>query len=409
MSTLRVELPQKLITLFAPARGELRYRVLRGGRGSGKSFSAAKIAAIWGAIEPLRILCAREFQNSIAQSFHAELKNAINSCPWLSTQYDVGIDYLRHKSNGTEFLFKGLRHNIDGIKSMAQIDLVIVEEAETVPAGSWQDLLPTIRAEGSEIWIIYNPKRRDSWVAKTFDTDDLPPRTLIADINYDGNPFFPSVLNEQRLHDREVMDPALYRHVWEGGYYEQSDAQVFAGKYEIKDFEPQPKWDGPYYGLDFGFSQDETAGVKAWIHDNTLYIEHELYEKRLELDDTAKAMIDNLPDVERHTVRADNARPESISYLKRNGIPRIVACEKGKGSVEDGIQFIKSFKKVIIHPRCEQTAKEFDLYSYKVDRLSGDILPVLVDQNNHAIDALRYALEPVMKKRRNTLTTKRLF
>lgn len=409
MSTLKVELPPKLITLFAPSRGSLRYRVMRGGRGSGKSFTAAKMAAIWGAIEPLRILCTREYQNTIKESFHAELKNAINSCTWLSTQYDVGIDYLRHRSNGTEFLFKGLRHNIDGIKSMAQVDLVIVEEAETVPAGSWQDLLPTIRADGSELWIIYNPKRRDSWVAKTFDTADLPPRTLIADINYDGNPFFPDVLNEQRQHDREVMDPALYRHVWEGAYYEQSDAQVFAGKYEIKDFEPQPKWDGPYFGVDWGFSQDEAAGVKAWINDGILYIEHEMYERRLELDDTAQKLMESLPDIECHAVRADNARPESISYVKRNGIPRMVACEKGKGSVEDGVSFIKSFKKVVIHSRCENTLKEFDLYSYKVDRQSGDILPVLIDKYNHAIDALRYALEPIMKKRRNTLTTKRLF
>jgi len=405
MSTLKVELPTKLITLFAPSRGALRYRVMRGGRGSGKSFSAAKIAAIWGAIEPLRILCTREYQNTIKESFHAELKNAINSCPWLSTQYDVGIDYLRHRSNGTEFLFKGLRHNIDGIKSMAQIDLVIVEEAETVPAGSWQDLLPTIRAEGSELWIIYNPKRRDSWVAKTFDTDELPPRTLIADINYDGNPFFPSVLNEQRLHDRDVMDPALYRHIWEGAYYEQSDAQVFAGKYEQVEFEPQANWDGPYFAIDFGFSQDETAAVKCWINDGLLYIEHELYEKRLELDDTAQAMINALPDVERHTVRGDNARPESISYLKRHGIPRIVACEKGKGSVEDGVEFIKAFKKVIIHPRCANALKEFDLYSYKIDRHSGDILPVLVDTNNHLIDSIRYALEPIMKKRNRSIRT----
>src|SRR5678810_956875 len=405
MSTLKVELPQKLVTLFAPPRGALRYRVMRGGRGSGKSFSAAKIAAIWGAIEPLRILCTREYQNTIKESFHAELKNAINSCPWLSSQYDVGIDYLRHRSNGTEFIFKGLRHNIDGIKSMAQIDLAIVEEAETVPAGSWQDLLPTIRAEGSELWIIYNPKRRDSWVAKTFDAPELPPRTLIADINYDGNPFFPDVLNEQRLHDREVMDPALYRHVWEGAYYEQSDAQVFAGKYEQIEFEPQANWDGPYFAIDFGFSQDETAAVKCWINDGLLYIEHELYEKRLELDDTAQAMINALPDVEHHAVRGDNARPESISYLKRHGIPRIVACEKGKGSVEDGVEFIKAFKKVIIHPRCANALKEFDLYSYKIDRHSGDILPVLVDANNHAIDAIRYALEPIMKKRNRSIRT----
>lgn len=396
MSTLRVELPPKLIPLFAPPRGTLRYRVMRGGRGSGKSFSAAKMAAIWGAIEPLRILCTREYQNTIKESFHAELKNAINSCPWLSTQYDVGIDYLRHRSNGTEFLFKGLRHNIDGIKSMAQIDLVIVEEAETVPAGSWQDLLPTIRAEGSELWVIYNPKRRDSWVAKTFDATELPPRTLIADINYDDNPFFPAVLNEQRLHDRDVMDPALYTHIWEGAYYEQSEAQVFAGKYEQQEFEPMQGWDGPYFGIDFGFANDETAGVKTWVHDGTLYIEHELYIKHLETDHMPGELIELLPGIEHHVSRGDNARPETISYLKRHGLPKIEACKKGKGSVEDGVEFIKSFKRVVIHPRCKNTINEFGLYSYKVDRLSGDILPTLVDKYNHAIDALRYAIEPIM-------------
>lgn len=398
MSTLRVELPPKLITLFAPPRGSLRYRVMRGGRGSGKSFSAAKMAAIWGAIEPLRILCTREYQNTIKDSFHAELKNAIKSCPWLSTQYDVGIDYLRHRSNGTEFLFKGLRHNIDGIKSMAQIDLVICEESETIPHSSWQDMLPTIRAEGSEIWIIYNQKRRDSWVAKTFDTGELPPRTLIADINYDGNPFFPAVLNEQRLHDREAMDPALYRHVWEGAYYEQSDAQVFAGKYEIKEFEPQPKWDGPYFGVDWGFSQDPTAATKSWVCDDTLYIEYDYAKVGLELDDTASELTAAVPGIEQHTVIADNARPESISYLKRHGLPYIEACKKGKGSVEDGISHIKSYVKVVIHPRCKATASEFLLYSYKVDRLSGKIMPDLVDANNHNIDALRYSLEPIMKQ-----------
>ena len=407
MSTLKIEIAPKLLPLFAVPRGKLRYRVMRGGRGSGKSFTAAKMAAVWGAIEPLRVLCTREYQNSIKESFHAELKNAIASCSWLSTQYDVGIDYLRHKSNGTEFLFKGLRHNIDGVKSMAQIDLVIVEEAETIPPRSWQDLIPTIRAAGSEFWVVYNPKSRDSWVARTFDGDQLPPRTMIVDLNHPDNPWFSQELDEQRLHDRDVMDPALYRHVWEGGYYEQSDAQVFAAKFEQREFEPADDWDGPYHGLDFGFSQDPTAATKSWVHEDILYVEYELYEKRLELDDTAEALIEAIPDISRHTVRADNARPESISYLKRKGIPRIIACEKGKGRVEDGVEFIKSFKKVVIHPRCRNTISEFSLYSYKVDRLSGDILPVLVDDNNHIIDGIRYALEPLMKARKSFWKKKR--
>jgi|SRR5690554_558789 len=396
MSTLKVEIAPKLIPLFAPSRGSLRYRVMNGGRGSSKSFTAAKMAAIWGAIEPLRILCVREFQNSIKESFHAELKNAIQSDSWLSSVYDVGVDYLRHKTNGTEFLFKGLRHNIEGVKSMAQIDLVICEESETIPHRSWQDLIPTIRAPKSEIWIIYNQKSRDSWVAKTFDSDTLPPRTMVVTINHSDNPWFSPELDEQRLHDRDTLDPALYAHIWEGAYYEQSEAQVFAGKYEQQEFEPMQGWDGPYFGIDFGFANDETAGVKTWVHDGTLYIEHELYIKHLETDHMPGELIELLPGIEQHVSRGDNARPETISYLKRHGLPKVEACKKGKGSVEDGVEFIKSFKRVVIHPRCKNTINEFGLYSYKVDRLSGDILPTLVDKYNHAIDALRYALEPIM-------------
>lgn len=225
MTTLRIEMPEKLIPAFAPARGSLRYRCLRGGRGSGKSFTAAKMAAIWGAVETLRILCTRELQNSIKESFHAELKNAIESCPWLVTQYEVGVDYLRHKFNGTEFIFKGLRHNITAVKSMAQIDLLIVEEAETVPHSSWVDLLPTIRAPKSEIWIVYNPKRPNSWVAENFGSAP-PPRSYVATINHSDNPWFSDELEEQRLHDKAVMPVNLYNHIWEGAYLLDDDTSV---------------------------------------------------------------------------------------------------------------------------------------------------------------------------------------
>ena len=277
MQDLRIELPPKLIPLFAPQRGDLRYRVMYGGRGSGKSFTSAKMAAVWGAIEPLRILCVRELQNSIKESFHAELKNAIQSCTWLSSQYHVGVDFLRHKTNGTEFIFKGLRHNITGVKSMAQIDLCIVEEAEDVPAASWQDLLPTIRIAKSEVWIIFNPKKRNSWVAETFINNEPPPRSNVVQLNWNGNPWFGDVLDEQRLDQQSRLDPALYAHIWEGKFYESSDAQVFNGKYRTGDFEPTKDWDGPYYGFDFGFSQDESAGVKVWVYQDVLYIEHQLY------------------------------------------------------------------------------------------------------------------------------------
>src|SRR5574343_1524165 len=153
------------------------------------------MAAIYGYAECLRILCTREIQDSIKDSFHAELKNAIASEPWLAAAYDVGVDYLRGK-NGTEFLFKGLRHNIGSIKSTAQIDLCIVEEAEDVPEASWQALEPTIRAPKSELWIIWNPRADGSPVDQRF-VKNVPPRSAIVEMNYCDNPWFPEVLDEQ--------------------------------------------------------------------------------------------------------------------------------------------------------------------------------------------------------------------
>jgi phage terminase large subunit len=396
MTTAQIKLPRKLVPVFAPVRGQLRYRAAYGGRGSGKSFNFAKMAAVFGYAEKLRILCTREFQVSIKESFHAELKNAIASEPWLAAAYDVGIDYIRGH-NGTEFIFRGLRHNMGSIKSMAQIDICIIEEAEDVPEASWIDLEPTIRAPGSELWVIWNPRTDNSPVDKRF-IKTAPPRSCIVEMNYWDNPFFPPELEELRRQQHRTFDDATYAHIWEGKYLTRTDAQIFAGKYRVAEFEPHEKlWDGPYFGLDFGFSQDPTAAVKAWIHDRKLYIEHEAGRTGLELDDTAGYLIKRVPDIAASVIRCDNARPESISFIKRNGLPRARPCVKGKGSVEDGIAFIKSFDEVVIHPRCKQTISEFRLYSYKVDRLSGDVLDAIVDSNNHYIDALRYALEPVMK------------
>ena len=395
MTTKRIEIPPKLLPVFSPPRGSVEYRSAYGGRGSGKSFTFAKMAAIWGAIEPLRILCTRELQDSIKNSFHAELKNAIGSDAWLSSCYDVGVDYLKGR-NGTEFIFKGLRHNIGSIKSLAQIDLCIVEEAEDVPEYSWVDLEPTIRAPMSEIWVIWNPKDKDSPVDKRF-RKNPPPLSISAEVNYEDNPWFPDKLENQRVRAMQVMDDSMYRYIWEGDYLESTEAQVFNNKFESKEFEPEKRWDGPYFGLDFGFSQDPTAGVKCWINDNDLYVEYEAGKIALELDETAKFLIDNIPDIERHKVRADCARPESISYLSRHGLRKVEGVKKGKGSVEDGIAHMKSFGKIYIHPRCENTLQEFREHSYKIDRKSGDILPDMVDSWNHYIDAIRYALEGVKK------------
>ena len=400
MTTARVEIPPKLVPMFSQPRGAYRYRGAYGGRGSAKSFTFAKMAAIWGYAEKLRILCTRDIQDSIKESFHAELKNAIASEPWLAAAYDVGIDYLRCKTSGTEFLFKGLRHGISSIKSTAGINLCIVEEAEDVPEYSWEALEPTIRAPKSEIWVIWNPKIEGSPVDNRF-RKTTPPRSCIVEMNYGDNPWFPPELEEQRRHAQRTMYPGRYAWIWEGDYLRNSEVQVFGGRCKVDEFEPVPDWDGPYHGLDFGFANDPTAGVRCWIHERRLFIEREAVKTGLELDATAGYVSGCIPGIEDHVIRADSSRPESISYLMRHGLPRITACRKWADSVEDGIEYLKSFREIIIHPRCKEMQREARLYSYKVDRLTGEVKPDVVDAHNHLWDAVRYALGDMIARGRS--------
>lgn len=346
----------------------------------------------------MRILCTRDLQVSIKESFHAELKAAIAAHDWLAAHYDVGVDYLRG-ANGTEYLFRGLRHNTSGVKSLAKIDLTIVEEAEDVAENSWLDLEATVfRQDKSELWAIWNPRLDGSPVDKRF-RKNPPPNALITEINWQDNPFFPPGLDALRKREQGRLDPATYAHIWEGEYLTNSDSQVFVGKITIEAFEPGQDWDGPYMGGDFGFSQDPTAAVEVWIKDGRAYIAREAFKTGLELDDTARFVSSAIPAFAKHTSRWDNSRPESISHLKRHGLPAATAVDKWPGSVEDGVSFLRSFAQLVIHPRCVNMQSEARLYSYKVDRLSGDVRPDIVDAHNHGWDAVRYALAPLIRKR----------
>ncbi|UAX42473.1 PBSX family phage terminase large subunit [Pasteurella canis] len=395
---VQIEIPPKLIPVFS---GNYRYRGSYGGRGSAKIRTFAKMTAVVAYKRAMAgdsgvVLCGREFMNSLEDSSLEEVKQAIRSEPFLEAFFEIGEKYIRTKCGRVSYIFSGLRHNLDSIKSKARILLAWVDEAESVSEMAWSKLIPTVREHNSEIWLTWNPEKRDSATDKRF--RQFPPvSSVIVEMNYTDNPWFPDVLEQERLNDKKRLDDATYRWIWEGAYLEASEAQIFNGKYEELEFKPNQDFNGPYFGLDFGFAKDPTAAVKCWVFDNNLYIEYEAGKTGLELDHTAGFMKERVPDIEKYILRADSARPESISYLKRNGIPRIEGVKKWSGSVEDGIEHIKSYNKVYIHPRCKETLQEFRTYSYKVDRLSGDILPIVLDENNHYIDAIRYALNPLMQ------------
>lgn len=405
MSKARIELPPKLIPVFS---GEARYRGAHGGRGSAKTRSFALMTAVRAYMFAEAgvsgvILSAREYMNSLEESSMEEIKQAIRSIPWLDAYFDIGEKYIRTKNKRVSYVFSGLRHNLDSIKSKARILIAWVDEAENVSEIAWQKLAPTVREANSEIWVTWNPEKDGSPTDKRF-RKTLPAESKIVELNYMDNPWFPDVLEQERLGDRERLDDQTYAWIWDGAYRENSEAQILAGKYRVAEFDFDNNFDGPYFGIDWGFSQDPTAGVRLGIYDQRLYVEYEAGKVGLENDDIAKFMIGRLPGIERHVVRADSARPETISHVKSTGngqrlaIPRIIGVEKWKGSVEDGIAHLRSYKEIVIHPRCTKVLQEARMYSYKVDRLTGDVLTDIVDKHNHYIDAIRYGLGPLIQR-----------
>lgn len=388
-----VKIPGAFRDLFRPAR----YKIYYGGRGGAKSWALGTAGLIKGMERPLRFLCAREYQNSIADSVHKLLADLIQRNGW-GGFYTVTKDRITG-INGTEFIFCGLHHNVQEIKSKEGIDVCWVEEAHNVSAESWKVLLPTIRKEGSEIWISFNPNRADD---PTYDFIVHPrPDSIIVKVNYDKNPFFPATLDAERRYMLET-DPEAYKHIWLGECVTMTDALIFKDKFEIRPFET-PTNARFYFGADWGFSRDPSVLVRSFIVADSLYIDAEAYGVQVDIDDLARrpgeqgrSMFDEIEGSRLWPIYADSARPETISYVAQRGF-NVAPAEKWQGSIEDGIAFLRSFRKIVIHERCRHTAEEFQSYSYKVDPRTEEILPRIEDKNNHCIDALRYALCKLIK------------
>jgi phage terminase large subunit len=203
-----IEFPPKLDPLFRPKR----YKILYGGRGGAKSWGIARALLLRGYANSIRWLCTREYQNSIKDSVHWLLKNQIQSMG-LESFYEVQKDAILGK-NGTIFGFEGLHHNVTNLKSWEGADGVWVEEAHSVSDHSWQVLTPTIRKDDSEIWISMNPEFEDDPSYLRFIANP-PKNSVLIEINWRDNPWFPKVLEEERLECLE-RNPDEYDHIWEG-------------------------------------------------------------------------------------------------------------------------------------------------------------------------------------------------
>lgn len=395
-----------------------RYKGYHSGRGLAKTHSFAHALIQKAATQRIRWLCLREIQRSMKESVKRTLDLKIEQ---------LGLSHLFHStaneiscvSTGSWIGFEGLRNNIDNIRSYEDLDGVWLEEAATVSKKSLEILVPTIRKPGSEIWASWNPRDVSDPIDQLFrgnNAEDLEFFREISQLQGLGDqydtfmvsrglqradmPFFPAPLLMEMERDRR-RDPDRYAHVWLGEYRKNSEARVFKN-WKIEPYEVPPGT-RPYFGSDFGFSIDPTVGLRIFVipEKRTLYIDREVRQVGCPIDKTAQ-LFDGLKlteedhDPRRWPMKADSSRPETIQYLNAHGYPQMLGAKKGAGSVEEGVEFIKSWD-IIVHPNCKEVATELTLYTYETDKQTDEVLPVLKDAHNHFIDALRYALEDVRR------------
>lgn len=226
--TVKLRVPAKLAPVFV---GPYRYRCAWGGRGSAKTRTFAKMLAVKGAALAQEgksgiVIAGREFMNSLADSSFAEVAAAIAEEPWLSEWYDVGQNYIRTKCKSIDIVFCGLRHNLASIKSKARIHVIWVDEAESVSEEAWRTVIPTVREDESEIWVTWNPLTEGSPTDTRF-RKNPPTSSIVVEMNWSDNPWFPSVLEMERQDSLAKDDEEIYMHVWEGGYLSVQGRPVF--------------------------------------------------------------------------------------------------------------------------------------------------------------------------------------
>lgn len=387
MTVLQLETPR----VFQPLLQYSRYKGGYGGRGSGKSHFFGEMLIEQSLLEKTDAVCIREVQKSLDQSVKKLLEGKIES---MNAGYYFEVQDKRILAkNGGLIIFQGMQnHTADTIKSLEGFDIAWVEEAQSLSQRSLDMLRPTIRKPGSELWFTWNPDLPTDPVDMLLRGEMPPPDSIVVEANYGDNPWFPDVLRDEMLYDRG-RDPDKFAHIWLGQYRTNSEARVFRN-WKVEEF-ITPSNAVFRQGADWGFSVDPSVLVRAFQDGRRLHVDYEAYMVGCEID-LLPDLFDTVPDARRWFTTADSARPETISYMKKHGYPKITPAIKGPKSLEEGVEFLKSFD-IIVHPRCEQLINELTRYSYKIDSLTQQVLPVLADKDNHVIDALRYAMEGVRR------------
>ena len=386
-----------------------RYRGAKGGRSSGKSHEmAAQLVENMVADKDYSVVCIREIQKSLKYSAKRLIEGKIRSMG-VGHLFKIQAGEIKRKYGTGICIFQGMQdHNADSIKSLEDFDLAWVEEAQSLSQRSLDLLIPTIRKDGSEIWFSWNPDQPTDPVDVFFAGN--PADSICTHVNFTDNPFCPENV-KQLAADWKRRRPDTYDHVWCGQYNTKSDDQVLNGCWREDVFDIDPSWDGPYFGADWGFSVDPSTLIGVYMDMSaveqdpaarpTIYIVHERYAHGIEIVDYPE-FFNGVPECKNREIRGDNARPEIISHIKKSpGYNKMRAAGKWPGSVEDGISWLRGVEEIVIHSSCTHTVDEARLWKYKRDRLTNEVLPVLIKGNDHTWDAVRYALDELIQQGNN--------
>jgi len=383
LSVLQIPTPEVFEPLLHPAR----YKGAWGGRGSAKSHFFAGLWLEESISEKLDFVCLRETLKSLEFSVKKLLESKIEQHN-AGAYFDVQDRRIKSKLGGVT-IFEGMQnHTAESIKSLEGFDRAWFEEAQNASDSSLTLLRPTIRKPDSQLWFSWNPDLDTDPIDQLLRGENPPPGAIVVKANYMDNPMLPQVLRDEMEYDKR-RDPDKYAHVWLGEYRRNSEARVFKN-WTIEEF---TRPDGTIHrlGADWGFSVDPSVLVRCDIEGNRLYVDYEAYMVGCEIVSLPELFM-SIPEAEKWPIVADSARPETISHMRKNGFPKIMSAIKGAKSLDEGVEFLKSFD-IIVHPRCTHLIDELTLYSYKIDPLTGKVLPILADKDNHVIDSLRYACE----------------
>ena len=379
-----LHLGEKFLALFERAR----HKAFFGGRGSAKSHSVATYLVIVSSQRNVRIVCCRQFQNSLRDSSKELIDQKIRSLGLLD-QFSITEREIIHRKTGSRFTFIGLDRNPTAMKSLEGCDIAWVEEASSINRTSFEILIPTIRKPGSQIIWTWNPDKQDDPVDAYFRSEIKPPDSIIVRVGFEDNPWFFQTEMPNEMWFMQQGNHERYKHIWLGEYDTTFEGRIFTnvefGYYDV------PEYVAPRYGLDFGFGTDPSSIVKVYpdLDNGVIYVEREITGS-VPLRQLPAA-IDQVIESNGDWIVADSAQPGAIDHLRSVGY-NITGAVKAQGSIKTGINWLKGFR-IIISPECPNLTKEARLYTWQVDRRTKQVLSVPVDAHNHSWDAVRYATE----------------